>query len=156
RGDTGSAGDAAHRYADRGRLLPARRHSALRAAAVDHVALMGNEQTLRLHRDATVLLGYSNPARRFLSDRVDFTWFAEDDPAVQGSLPRLREGGVDAVVLSFGLPIEPLGPVGSGHEPRTVPAWGPVFHGAEQVKYMLHCLDSLRNTLEAHADQVEV
>ena len=38
RRDRRSAGHAAHRYADRDRLLPARRHPAVRAAATHHVA----------------------------------------------------------------------------------------------------------------------
>jgi membrane dipeptidase len=103
-----------------------------------------------------VLLAYSNPQRRFLTSSVDFSWFGEDDPALQGSLPRLREGGVDVVVLSYSVPIEPLQPVGSGRGARAAPAWGPVFQGAEQVKYVLHCLDSLIRTIEAHADEAEV
>lgn len=110
------------------------------------------ERAQDLHHDATIVLGYVNPVRRYFADGVDFGWFAENDPAIQGSLPRLEAGGVDVVMLSYGLHTDPLAehptPAGRRREP--------LFHGADQVHYQLRCLDALHRTLEAHADRIEV
>jgi membrane dipeptidase len=108
-----------------------------------------------LHRDATVVLGYCNPAMRTYADHLDATWFLEDDPIVQGSLPRYREGGVDAIVLSVGAPIECTRPPTDAIT-RTPGErlWEPVFPGAQSVQFLLRALDALHAVIDGNPDRL--
>jgi membrane dipeptidase len=63
-----------------------------------------NNELSALHEAATVFLGYMNPGLVYLPDgRIDATLFFRGHPCLQGSLPRLRKGGVDVATLSFGV-----------------------------------------------------
>lgn len=62
------------------------------------------DKDLGLHKKMTVLLGYINPGMKYLPDgTVDHSVFFERHPFEQGSFPRLKKGGVDAAVVSFGV-----------------------------------------------------
>jgi len=57
-----------------------------------------------LHDSALLVLGYMNAGATFLPNAgIDFGQFFRKTPWLQGSLPRLQQGGVDAAAISFGV-----------------------------------------------------
>jgi len=92
-----------------------------------------------LHREATVFLGYMNPAIRFLPDGgMDAGLFFERTPWGQGCFPRLREGGVDVVSLSFGL-----------NDPD-------LFPGRAGISRVMQSIGAFLQAAQRHADQLEI
>ena len=112
-----------------------------------------DERTLALHRDATVFLGYVNPACHYRKDAFDYSWFTSDDPRVQGSSPRMRQGGVDVAALSFGVICEATGPADEQGN-ASGPLWGPLFPEAEHKQYFIRHLDGLRREMDRHTDEM--
>jgi len=100
---------------------------------------------LDFHREATVFLGYMNPVARYGPEGPHHALFLEDDPSTQGALPQLRRGGVDAGVVSFGVPTirfnSPAAGVGASSAVR------PVLDGPAGVRYVRRCLDDFRDAL---------
>lgn len=65
-----------------------------------------------------LFIGYMNPVIRSLPDgRMDASPFFRRTPHVQGTLPRLRQGGVTVTTLSFGLNAPELFPGRQGTTP---------------------------------------
>jgi len=62
------------------------------------------DQAEALHEEALVFLSFVSCHCEHLPDgRVDNEQFFVDDPRVQGSFPKLKRGGVDAIVMAFGI-----------------------------------------------------
>lgn len=65
---------------------------------------INEDQIQALHGDAAVFLSFVSCHCTYLPDgRMDNEQFFNDDPRIQGSFPRLKRGGVDALVMSFGI-----------------------------------------------------
>lgn len=99
----------------------------------------GTRDKKTLRDDPLLFLSYVNPATRFAADgAVDFTPFFQESRWVQGSLPRMRRGGVDAVALSFGL-----------NEPELYP-------GQAGVSRLLLLLSAFHRAAKAHSRAMEI
>ena len=65
---------------------------------------INEDQVQALHEDAVVFLSFVSCHCEYLPDgRVDNEQFFSDGPRIQGSFPKLKRGGVDALVMSFGI-----------------------------------------------------
>ncbi|MBI4026817.1 MAG: membrane dipeptidase [Verrucomicrobia bacterium] len=96
-----------------------------------------NRAILKLHRDATVVLGYVNPGLiyRHHPDGVSAHDFIAGRPGCgQGTVWRMRKGGVDLVVLSHG-----------NIDPKRFP-------DSAEVDYMLRCFDALITEIKKSPD----
>lgn len=62
----------------------------------------------KLHRDAVVALSYVNPSIEYKKGGgvSAHSFFTESEPWMEATMPMMRKGGVDLVVLSHGVPDE--------------------------------------------------
>ena len=90
-----------------------------------------------LHQDTTVFLSFVSCHCDYLPDgRVDNEQFFRDDPRAQGSFPKLKRGGVDSLIMAFGIGCRDLYP------------------GKAAVGRIFQNLGNFRHVAAAHADEV--
>lgn len=105
-----------------------------------------DEKTLRLHRDASLVLGYMNVGASYHEAGPDHSQFLDDNPRSQATLPQLQRGGVDVAVVSFGVPTESTraySPDDKSEEPWLFP----IFDGAQGVAHLKRCLNDFQSVV---------
>ncbi|MBI2194230.1 MAG: membrane dipeptidase [Planctomycetes bacterium] len=101
------------------------------------------KEVLALHYGVTGVLSYVNPSLEWSPDgHVTADMLVHGGFMTQGSVPRMRRGGVDVVVLSVG--------------PPTGPNWQPIFSGREKVEVVLRQLELLNRLPELTGGRAEV
>lgn len=104
-----------------------------------------DSQSITIHRDSTLFLAYLNPVATYLRGGIDYSPLLQDDPAYQGSLPKLKRGNVDVAAYSLGVPTRPF-------------AGGavPIFEGDAAVQYVLRNLRDFREMLDRAKSEVGI
>jgi membrane dipeptidase len=116
--------------------------------------------TRRFHDESLVFLGYTVTPIRVTRGGADLGHMARRLPGTRVDLPKLKEGGVDAVFLSAGIESISTGePKGSVWATEPLPERRrsrSIFTGPAEVKRVLWSIDALHRMIAANDDVIEV
>jgi membrane dipeptidase len=120
----------------------------------------GNGAARRFHDDALVFLAYTVTPVRVTRTGATLAHMAERLPGTRVDLPKLKEGGVDAVFLSVGTESISTGETGSvlwASDPLpSTRRLRSVFTGPAQIKRVLWNIDAMHRLMADNADVIEL
>src|SRR4051794_23659826 len=147
-------------WASYGKHTPGAQAHMTAATPTDASVVTADAAARRFHDDCFVFLGYTVTPVRVTRTGATLAHMAQRLPGTRIDLPKLKEGGVDAVFLSAGAESITTGEAGRAlwmTDPLpSARRLRPVFTGPAEIKRMLWSIDALHSMIAQNDDIIEV